>query len=693
MVLTNRFLLTGFMSSGLEIKQSIIREKWVCERLWINLSSLGLQSIQLSRSPDVEMDSDDEQTEYKSDWLNHMSLMNDMKSERDGVQVRPIDGLAGVDYLTPGSLMKYVSYVFGPVLDALEEAGYVREKNLDAMSYDWRLSPVQMEARDGYFSRVMDRVEQMYNDNNKTPVVIMCHSLGCKVGHYFLNFCLDAKGQDWLDKYIHTYMPVGGPHLGAPKALRSTISGDKMGLDTFLSGKYRTAFSCINIVQISSGSANAAAPLSTDSEALAFGRSLGSGPWLFPAKLPPGAPSPFYFHPQGVVEVSVTSLVNAKPMLAERRMLSKTKKFKLSMVYNDNVVTTEYHSSNEDGTVLFDEVFCFATAPDGPNTAKGDSDLLQILLLEPGVSASKHEKEHRSCIRKLLCLPFKILCILPILFCCLVKHFTILSAEAVSRAIGGSTILAASEPINVSEAISKRNNSMEVDLFYGEDRERNDGEGCCCCKYKTNPERITIRISWTPPAKKVAPKRGSIIAVKSDDKEDPKMANRTDCSDLLEREGLDAILTMIQEVYDSDPLGPRNRSSTKAPPVKRIKAIYGINLSTEIGAVYCRRPAAIESPTENRFEPDSDAKLSKQSKAGGEKLKGGVLYETSKKKQSDGRFCSGDGTVPYYSLSYVKTWENDCNVEVTELDKAEHREILADPRFHKAVLDYTTVSS
>jgi hypothetical protein len=29
-------------------------------------------------------------------------------------------------------------------------------------------------------------------------------------------------------------MPVGVPHLGAPKALRPTISGDKMGLEAFL---------------------------------------------------------------------------------------------------------------------------------------------------------------------------------------------------------------------------------------------------------------------------------------------------------------------------------------------------------------------------------------------------------------------------------------------------------------------------
>jgi hypothetical protein len=31
------------------------------------------------------------------------------------------------------------------------------------------------------------------------------------MGHYFLNFAKQTKGQEWLDKYIHTYMPVGAP--------------------------------------------------------------------------------------------------------------------------------------------------------------------------------------------------------------------------------------------------------------------------------------------------------------------------------------------------------------------------------------------------------------------------------------------------------------------------------------------------
>ena len=52
---------------------------------------------------------------------------------------------------------------------------------------------------------------------------------------------------------------------------------------------------------------------------------------------------------------------------------------------------------------------------------------------------------------------------------------------------------------------------------------------------------------------------------------------------------------------------------------------------------------------------------------------------------------SGDGTVPYWSLAHSKTWNSkDCYVTTQELDKAPHREILADPRFHEAVFNYVS---
>ena len=56
--------------------------------------------------------------------------------------------------------------------------------------------------------------------------------------------------------FLRPFQPVGGPHLGANKACRGMISGDKMGLESFLN----------------------------DEEGLSLGRSFGSGAWLIVSK-------------------------------------------------------------------------------------------------------------------------------------------------------------------------------------------------------------------------------------------------------------------------------------------------------------------------------------------------------------------------------------------------------------------------
>jgi hypothetical protein len=59
--------------------------------------------------------------------------------------------------------------------------------------------------------------------------------MGCQMAHSLLNFVEAHRDQEWIDKYIQTYFPVGAAHLVAPKSMRGTVIGDKMGPDAFLS--------------------------------------------------------------------------------------------------------------------------------------------------------------------------------------------------------------------------------------------------------------------------------------------------------------------------------------------------------------------------------------------------------------------------------------------------------------------------
>ena len=218
-------IIPGFMSSGLEVKESKIKPEWNGERLWLNLASIGISALYFGKARkqkafssnglDTDSDADEDDKEehrqagFKSSWLEHMMLDSATMSDPPGIEVRAISGLEGVDYLTPGAITDHLSYVFGPVIQYLESKGYNSKDgktNLMASPYDWRLAPATMEKRDKYFTNTMDTILELYHNNYSTPVVLLCHSLGCKAGHYLLNFALDTRGQEWIDKYVHTYM-------------------------------------------------------------------------------------------------------------------------------------------------------------------------------------------------------------------------------------------------------------------------------------------------------------------------------------------------------------------------------------------------------------------------------------------------------------------------------------------------------
>mmetsp|Transcript_21956 Transcript_21956/g.62539 ORF Transcript_21956/g.62539 Transcript_21956/m.62539 type:complete len:745 (+) Transcript_21956:3-2237(+) len=729
-------IIPGFMSSGLQITESTRKPKWVNERIWINLQSLGMQSMYFGPSTvtvreadgelkekgqkDLESTGHDSQHEegendgsdrppasskekeearnrkFKSQWLEHMILQSDMRSEAPGVKIRNIEGLEGVDYLSPGMLTDHVSYVFGPVINALvDQGGYTRDVNLQAAPYDWRMSPTELESRDKYFSRTIQQVASLYHSNNDTPVVLIGHSLGTKTAHYFLNFCLKEKGREWIDKYIHTYMPVGGPHLGAPKALRSTISGDKMSLDTFLS----------------------------DEEALSFGRSLGSGPWLFPGKLPAGATASAYVQPQGIMEINFKGSSQVEQLIKERTAYSKPKSFQLQVVFGSEkqrvstpLVMKESKTGPDSVSFVSDTMF-FGTAPYVTNDLKNTQ--VQLFLREPGLGAAKYEEQEKQS-GSMCC------CILKCITCCwifdmLFKIFFgmvkvtymgfLVSADAIMSSAGGTSVLAFSEAIKLDGKVWNKPGeawTVNVQLFHKHDYGRYEAAFMCFCK-KPLPARqssVQVEFRWKPysPAPSTVPDNrlcssiGELnyphplkITGKHTDENDPNTQYQAMSGyDMLHREGLNSILANIKTIFDDNTeLDPRGKSSLDVPPVNRVHAIYGINLPTEVAAVYKRKDLCVATThTQSNFTLDKNAKVPRDS---GYKLSGGVLFETKDARQScaDGRQTSGDGTVPYWSLCHVKTWKDQIDdVTVVELDKAEHREILADARFHKAVIDY-----
>jgi len=149
---------------------------------------------------------------------------------------------------------RQASYVFGPLIQNLADVGYNTSKNMVAASYDWRLPPHALEERDNYFSKLKKSIKGLRKFNNE-KVLLLTHSMGFKVVSYFLWWLQGQGKQAWIDENIHGVLALAPPALGAPKLLRSLVSGDcKLGLELFLS----------------------------DEEARDITRSFGSSPWLFP---------------------------------------------------------------------------------------------------------------------------------------------------------------------------------------------------------------------------------------------------------------------------------------------------------------------------------------------------------------------------------------------------------------------------
>lgn len=72
-----------------------------------------------------------------------------------------------------------------------------------------------------YFKDLQELVEETYQKNNNTRVVVIGHSMGNPVFLYFLN----RQPQSWKDKFIQSFVTLAGVWGGAVKPLRLMASG------------------------------------------------------------------------------------------------------------------------------------------------------------------------------------------------------------------------------------------------------------------------------------------------------------------------------------------------------------------------------------------------------------------------------------------------------------------------------------
>eukprot|EP00948_MAST-09A_sp_MAST-9A-sp1_P001071 g1071.t1 len=204
-------LVPGIISTGLELwlgKKCILPREMFRKRIWGSRDMM----YSLLRNPTC--------------WLEHMSLNHSTWGDKEGIKLRASSGLGAADYFLPGLRQ---TYVLGNLISELAAVGY-DENSMYLASYDWRLSPRELENRDMYFSRLKSQFEILVKQNNGNRVVVVAHSMGASVFLYFLKWVESDKGGNggplWVDQHIRVVFSVGGSLLGAALPIAGSLSGE-----------------------------------------------------------------------------------------------------------------------------------------------------------------------------------------------------------------------------------------------------------------------------------------------------------------------------------------------------------------------------------------------------------------------------------------------------------------------------------
>ena len=148
-----------------------------------------------------------------------------------GVRVEATDfgGTEGVDYLeriygVPFVLSAYLSRM----VKSLQGHGFRSGTSLRGAPYDFRQAPGYAQDAAGaagspqvFTAQLKSLIEDTYERNGGTRVVVVAHSMGCIQTLHMLYLADDA----WKAKYIKTFVPIAGPWIGSAKSLRAVLLG------------------------------------------------------------------------------------------------------------------------------------------------------------------------------------------------------------------------------------------------------------------------------------------------------------------------------------------------------------------------------------------------------------------------------------------------------------------------------------
>ena len=182
----------------------------------------------------------------KPSWKQHIMLDKETGLDPPGVKLRAAQGFDATDFFITGY------WIWNKILENLATIGY-DPTNAFSAAYDWRLSYLNLETRDHYFSRLKSHIESTVETTGKKAVLVS-HSMGSQVALFFFKWAESEKhgkgGSDWVERHIDSWINISGCMLGTSKGLSALLSGEMKdtaqlnsfavyGLEKFLSKEER----------------------------------------------------------------------------------------------------------------------------------------------------------------------------------------------------------------------------------------------------------------------------------------------------------------------------------------------------------------------------------------------------------------------------------------------------------------------
>lgn len=158
----------------------------------------------------------------KASWKRHIMLDKDTGLDPPGIKLRAAQGFDAADFFITGY------WIWNKILENLATIGY-DPTNAFTAAYDWRLSYMNYETRDQYFTRLKHHIELGVKISDQ-KVVLLSHSMGSQVLFYFFHWVEEEGygngGSSWVDTHIQSWINISGCMLGALKGLPAVLSGE-----------------------------------------------------------------------------------------------------------------------------------------------------------------------------------------------------------------------------------------------------------------------------------------------------------------------------------------------------------------------------------------------------------------------------------------------------------------------------------